>query len=69
MEADLHGSGIDVRGPCALPYGAVAQAEDVGKGETHGWSPSRDGCHGAPVRLVAHVSSHPEVNEVQNNTV
>ena len=35
MEADLHGSGVDVRGPRAFPYGPVAQAEHVGKGETH----------------------------------
>ena len=39
MEANLHGGGVDVRGPRALPHRAVAQAEDVGKGEAHDRGP------------------------------
>ena len=39
MEANLHGGGVDVRGPRALSDRPVAQAEDVGKGETHSWGP------------------------------
>ena len=59
VEADLHGGGVDVRRPRALLHRPVAQAEDVGKGETHDWRPRSNGRHGAPVRLVAHVSCHP----------
>ena len=59
VEADLHGGGVDVRRPGALPDRPVAQAEDVCKGETNDWGPRSDCCHGAPVGLVADVSCHP----------
>jgi len=59
VETDLPRGGIDVWHTTALVCRTVAKAENIGKGEANDGVPDGDGGHGAPVRLVADIASHP----------